>query len=249
VATDIEKIHRMIEGDQPRAALRHVEQTLASHPNRASLLDLKVSLELSLEDLDAARQTVDKFVAAHPDSPNALACKALLLAETDEVRPAAEALQRALARVELEMPERVYEAIGTVGAALLTAGHIVAAQAHLWLHAGIAPEDDRRAMQAIVGLNHYSGLPLLLRDRLIFRTWPEDVPWIDDSGNRRSPSSIAWDKVTAPSPRSCSIGHYWAVGWSTTAPWSPVCTRSPSSTCRSTTLSRPRPSPNSSTPI
>ena len=29
---EIEKIHRMIEGEQPRAALRHVEQTLATSP-------------------------------------------------------------------------------------------------------------------------------------------------------------------------------------------------------------------------
>ena len=46
---EIEKIHRMIEGEQPRAALRHVEQTLASHPGRASLLDLKATLEMSPE--------------------------------------------------------------------------------------------------------------------------------------------------------------------------------------------------------
>jgi hypothetical protein len=177
VASDIEKIHRMIEGDQPRAALRHVDQTLATHPNRASLLDLKAALELSLEDLDAARQTVDKFVAAHPDSPNALACKALLLAETKQARPAADALQRALAHVEVDMPERVYEAIGDVAAALLAAGHIVAGQAYLWLHAAIASTDDPRALRAIVGLNYYSGLPLLLRDRIHFRRWPENVPW------------------------------------------------------------------------
>src|SRR3954469_12605063 len=60
---EIEKIHRMIEGEQPRAALRHVEQTLASHPGRASLLDLKATLEMSLGDLEAARQTVKQFVA------------------------------------------------------------------------------------------------------------------------------------------------------------------------------------------
>ena len=48
---DIEKIHRMIEGDQPRAALRHAEQTLAKHPGRASVLDLKATLE-QLVDFD-----------------------------------------------------------------------------------------------------------------------------------------------------------------------------------------------------
>jgi tetratricopeptide (TPR) repeat protein len=181
VVGDIEKIHRMIEGDQPKAALRHVEQTLATHPKRASLLDLKASLELSLGDLDAARRTVDEFVAAHPDSPTAQACRALLLAETEDARGAVSALQRALALVERDMPQRVFEAIGAVGGALLEAGHILAAQAHLWLHAEIAPKGDTRAYEAIVGLNHYSGLPLLLRDQLRLRPWPEDAAWKNEA--------------------------------------------------------------------
>jgi hypothetical protein len=177
VVGDIEKIHRMIEGDQPRAALRHVEQTLASHPNRPSLVDLKASLELSLEDLDAAGRTVDEFVGKHPDSPTALACRALLLAETNQATAAAGTLQRALALVDREMPQRVFEAIGAVGGALLEAGHVVAAQAYLWLHAAIAPKDDTRAYEAIIGLNHYSGLPLLIRDPLRLRPWPASAPW------------------------------------------------------------------------
>jgi hypothetical protein len=177
VVADIEKIHRMIEGDQPRAALRHVEQTLAGHPKRASLLDLKASLELSLDEPDAARRTVDEFLAAHPESPTALACRALLLADSDQATAAAATLQRALALVEREIPQRVFEAIGAVGGALLEAGHVVAAQAYLWLHASMAPKEDTRAYEAIIGLNHYSGLPLLLRDQLRFRPWPEDAPW------------------------------------------------------------------------
>ena len=181
VVGEIEKIHRMIEGDQPRAALRHVEQTLAGHANRPSLLDLKASLELSLGELDSARKTIQQFVAAHPESPTANACQALWLADTGDAREAAAALQRALSLVERDMPQRVFEAIGAVGGALLGAGHILAAQAHLWLHASIAPKDDTRAYEALVGLNHYSGLPLLLRDQLAFHPWPEDVPWRDEA--------------------------------------------------------------------
>ena len=177
VVGEIEKIHRMIEGDQPRAALRHAEQTLATHDNGPSLLDLKASLELSLGEMDAARQTIGRFMAAHPDSPTANACQALLQADTQQARAAAASLQRALSLVERDMPQRVFEAIGAVGGALLAAGHVVAAQAHLWLHAAIAPQDDTRAYEAIVGLNHYSGLPLLLRDQLRLHDWPEDVPW------------------------------------------------------------------------
>ena len=177
---DIERIHRMIEGEQPRAALRHVEQALARHPGRASLLDLKATLEISLGELDAARATVEQFVAAHADSPTAHACRALLLAQSEDaeqVRAAAEEVQIALTLVERDMPQRLFEALGAVGSALLMAGHVLAAQAYLWLHAVIAPPDDVRARELLVGLNHYSGLPLLLRDQLRFRPWPADAVW------------------------------------------------------------------------
>ncbi|MEX2317699.1 MAG: tetratricopeptide repeat protein [Pirellulales bacterium] len=181
---DIEKIHRMIGGDQPRAALRHVEQSLARHPGRASLLDLKATLEISLDELDAARATVDEFVSTHADSPTAHACRALYLAQQENeasARAAAEALQRALALVDRDMPQRVFEALGAVGSALLMAGHIVAAQAYLWLHAVIAPADDVRARELLVGLNHYSGLPVLVRDQLRFRAWPEGAAWRNEA--------------------------------------------------------------------
>jgi hypothetical protein len=177
---DIERIHRMIEGEQPRAALRHVEQSLAKHPGRASLLDLKATLELALGELENAQATVEQFVSAHPDNATAHACRALLLAQSEneaDARAAAGELQQALALVERDMPQRVYEALGAVGSALLAAGHVVSAQAHLWLHAVIAPPDDMRARELLVELNHYSGLPLLLRDQLRFRPWPADAPW------------------------------------------------------------------------
>jgi hypothetical protein len=51
------------------------------------------------------------------------------------------------------------------------------AQAHLWLHAALAPADDVRSREVLAALNHYSGLPLLLRDQLRFRGWPSDAPW------------------------------------------------------------------------
>jgi hypothetical protein len=174
---EIERIHRMIEGEQPRAALRHVEQTLATHPGRASLLDLKASLELSLDQMDSAGQTVREFVKLHPESPTAYACEALLLAETGEARHSIASLQKALALVERDMPLRVYEAMGAVGAALLESGHVLAAQAHLWLHAALAPKEDTRSREVLAALHHYSGLPLLLRDQIMLRPAPQDAPW------------------------------------------------------------------------
>jgi len=174
---DIEKIHRMIEGDQPRAALRHAEQTLAKHPGRASVLDLKATLELALNETDAAQGTVAELLKADPQNPSAHACQAMLLATTEGGKAAVAPLQKALALIDRQMPQRVYEAIGVVGRALLGGGHIVAAQAHLWLHVALAPKDDPRALELLVSLNHYSGLPLLLRDNLRLRDWPADASW------------------------------------------------------------------------
>ncbi len=176
LAADIEKIHTMIEGDQPRAALRHVEQTLASNPGRESLLDLKASLELSLEQLDDAAATIEAFIQAAPKNPSAYAQKAVLLAAQKGGRAAVIPMQHALALIEGDMPRRVLEAIGSVGQALLVEGNIIAARAHLWLYQGIAGKDDTRALQLLVRLNQMAGLPLPLRDHLYMHECPEGHP-------------------------------------------------------------------------
>jgi tetratricopeptide (TPR) repeat protein len=195
---DIEKIHRMIEGDQPRAALRHAEQTLAKHPGRASLLDLKATLELSLGEADEAGKTIDELLRIDPQNPSAHACRAMLLASTEEGKLAVAPLQKALALIDREMPQRVFEAIGVVGRALLGGGHIVAAQAHLWLHVALAPRDDPRALELLVNLNHYSGLPLLLRDNLRLRDWPADVSWRAEAEQASRLADLGkWTEATA----------------------------------------------------
>lgn len=173
---EIEKIHRMIEGDQPRAALRHVQQTLAQNPDRASLLDLQAMLQISLGETDEAQQTVEKFLQVDSDSPSAHAHHAMLLAERQQVAEAVEALQSALDRVETNLPQRVLEAIGSVGHVLLLDGDVVAARAHLWLYEAIAGDNDHRALELLVRMNQVSGLPLLLRDRLALRGLPADHP-------------------------------------------------------------------------
>lgn len=178
---EIDKVHRMLEGDQPRAALAHLEQTLAKMPGRASLLDLKASIEMSLGDEQAALQTVQEYVRVDPQNPSAPAQAALLAASSagsegaDANATAREAvghLQNALELVDDAIPARVLQAIGAVGQALLSAGDLFAARAHLWLYQGVAGDEDTRAMELLMRLNQVSGLPLLLRDNLFLREAP-----------------------------------------------------------------------------
>jgi len=173
---EIEKIHQMMEGDQPRAALQHVEQTLAKHPGRESLLDLKAMLELSLDQLDAAAETIEALIESAPNNPAAHAQQAVLVASREGGRAAVVPLQQAMVLVGNDMPQRVLEAIGTVAQALLVEGNIIAARAHLWLYQGISGDEDTRALQLLVRLNQSAGLPLPLRDHLYMCQAPEGHP-------------------------------------------------------------------------
>ena len=170
---DIEKIQRMIEGDQPRAALQHASQTLAQHPGRSSLLDLKAKLELMLGELSDAEATVAEFIERDPKNSAAFAQQAVVQAASQGGRAGVLPLQHALTLVTDTMPRRVLEGIGAVGQALLIEGNIFAARAHLWLYQGIAGKQDTRALDLLMRLNQSAGLPLLLRDHLYMKPLPE----------------------------------------------------------------------------
>jgi len=177
LAPEIEKVHRWVSGDQPHAALKHVEALLVKQPERASLLELAATLELTLEEFDKAREVIDRYVAAHPKSPSALAQKAILLACTESGTKAVDALQDSLELLDEDMPLRVLEAIGAVGHALLSEGEIVAGRGHLLLYAAIAPEGNDQAIDLLLRMNLQAGLPLLLREHLLARSCPPDAPW------------------------------------------------------------------------
>jgi tetratricopeptide (TPR) repeat protein len=177
LASEIEKIDQLVKGDQPRAALSHVERLLAKDPTRASLLDIRAMLELSLEDWAAAEATVATYLKHHPQAPGAHAEAAILAASKEDCSAAIDKLQDAVELIERDMSERVFEAIGAVGHALLLAGDVVAARAHLHFFAGVSPKDDSRALELLLRLNLQGGLPLMLRDQLRLADAPAGAPY------------------------------------------------------------------------
>jgi len=179
LAADIEKVQKMVQGEQPHAALKHVEKLLSKQPQRASLLDLQASLQLSMHDFDAARNTIGDFLEAYPLSPTANAQAAILLAAVEGGRKAIGPLQNSLEQLDQEMPLRVLEAVGAVGQALLMQGELTAARSHLLLYAAIAPEGDNRALELLLRMNLQAGLPLLMRESWRLLDCPADVEWQD----------------------------------------------------------------------
>ncbi|TWT85313.1 hypothetical protein Pla123a_01200 [Posidoniimonas polymericola] len=220
---EIEKIHRMVEGDQPRAALQHVEASLKKYPGRPSLLDLKAMLELTLHKLEDAEQTVALLLEKDPKNPAAHAQQAILRCAKGDGAAGVEPLQRALVLIEDSMPRRVLEAIGAVGHTLLMEGNVVAARAHLWLYQGVAGREDTRALELLTRLNQVAGLPLLLRDHLYMRMAPDGHPGENDHNYAQAlaargqwgPASVMFDKLCGEYPDQASFHYNRALvhGW------------------------------------
>ncbi|MEC7695471.1 MAG: hypothetical protein VYA11_00080, partial [Planctomycetota bacterium] len=162
--SELEAIQKMLEGEQRLACLEHIDKLRQTHPDRACLLAIKTLLHHEMQQAEAFEETLQYFEEKHPQNPIAAAERAIQLAESEDARGAVVKLQQALAMVVEQMPIRVYEAIGMVGRALLAAGNVLAARAHLLLQASIGGSEDPRAMSLLAPLIRSPEVPLLLRD-------------------------------------------------------------------------------------
>lgn len=102
---DLEKVSRLIEGEQFRAALQLVDQLLAKQPGRACLWSYKTVLERASGNLASALAAADEFFSRFPDNPVALAERVIALALQDDPRAALPVLEQSLqASVDAKAP-------------------------------------------------------------------------------------------------------------------------------------------------
>ena len=174
---EMEKIQKMLDGEQHVACLDHIHSLETKYPERASLWGLQAMLEMQSGKTDEARTTLDKFLAKYPDNPVALAERAMLLAVTEGGRAAVGPLQDALSAINKSLPGRVFEAIGAVGHALLAQGELFAARAHFLLCANIGGVDDTRAMQFLMRFNSDPHVPLMFKEPPSMAAAPQGVAW------------------------------------------------------------------------
>ncbi len=160
LAGELEKISRMLEGDQPSACLEHIRGLLKKDPDRASLLGLQAMLENELEQFDLARATVDHLLKAHPENVNGLAERAIVLANSEGGAAAVDCLQSAMERLDQYIPLRFHSALLVASQVLLEEGRLLAARAHLLAAASVSPQEDRSATELLFGLYREPGVPL-----------------------------------------------------------------------------------------
>lgn len=174
--SELQKIDRMLEGEQYQACLNHVELMLKKTPDRACLLATRSLLLRATGQFEAAEQAVAEFLQRHPNNPVALADAAILAASRRDGREGMKLLQQALAATGDNMEIRVYVAMGEVAEALATEGNVLAVLPLLIVQIQMDPEDPR-PKELLAELQLSPNVPLLMKDQRRHPKAPTDAAW------------------------------------------------------------------------
>jgi len=177
LVSELEKIQRMLEGDQRAACLEHIESIESKYPDRACLLSIKSMLQAQLGQEEKAEATLGRFSEKYPDNPVALAERATLTATKEGGVAGVAVLQDALEKCDNQIPAQVYDAIGVVAQMLLTDHRLFAARAHLVLQLGMSNMQDEQALQLLLRLNATPSVPLLVKQDMVIAPPPDDAMW------------------------------------------------------------------------
>jgi hypothetical protein len=177
LTTELDKIQRMLDGEQRAACLEYIDSLQAKFPDRACLLSVKAMLEAQLGHQEKAEATLSAFRQKHPENPVALAEEATLAAETQGATRAVSLLQDALEKCVEEISPQVYDALGVVAGALLAEGHVIAARAHVALQIAMSAGKDQQPLQLLSRINNSPSVPLLAKQDLPMLLPPDDALW------------------------------------------------------------------------
>ncbi len=175
---ELDKIERMIEGDQRVACLEFLTKLEGKYRDRACLMAARSMLELSMEDRgEAAAASIDAFLKKHPENPVALGHLAVLRCRQGKPQEAIAPLLRAIGLSGNEMHPNVYRSITAVTLALLSMRYYHAARAVLALQASLTGGKDERVVRLYAEMQHDPDVPLLVKDEEELVPAPEGAPW------------------------------------------------------------------------
>lgn len=125
--SELEKIERMLDGEQFVACLQHIDQLEQKGQTRACLMAIKSELLRGTNQVDRSPGYVADFVARFPNNPVAWSEAAIVGSSSEGGQVAMSKLQRAIALCDGHIQGRVYDAALFVASILLHDGRWVAA--------------------------------------------------------------------------------------------------------------------------
>ena len=149
LASDLDRVIKMFAGDQRIACLAQVDKLINEGKDRAAFLAIKTRLHFELEQVEEAKEVVQRFFEKYPDNPIALSQSAILQSIDPEGPDGVDLLQRAFDICEGKIPSDVVDALGSVAQRLLADGKVIAARAHLMITTALNKVDENsRALVA-----------------------------------------------------------------------------------------------------
>lgn len=176
---ELQKIDRMIEGEQFTSCLQHIERLMEKEANRdrACLLAMKCIVLRGAKDGEGLKTTTADFLAKHPDNQIALAESAMLAVQEDP--PAGFALLlRAMRAAGGKIELQTYQAMGLMAAVMHHRGFPIPARGLATFMCEISPNDGR-TKQMLDSFSHNQTTPLPLRDDPFSFPPPEGAAWQD----------------------------------------------------------------------
>ena len=173
---ELEKIDRMIEGEQFLACIQHIDQIEQKGQYRACLMAIKSELLRVSNQFDRVPAYVADFVQRFPQNSMAWSESAMLAAVSEGGPSAMRKLQRAIAQCDGNIHSRVYEAAAVVANVLVEEGRWAAGRALLQFLATLDPQ-DRETMERLMHVNRSAEIPLLLKSDPAMMPCPPNVAW------------------------------------------------------------------------
>lgn len=164
VATEMEKIERLLANNQPRMALQGLEKLHEIHPDSQWVRTLLAVALLNEERGDEAKKLLAGLLKQHPEQPFANVLYALCALRTDGYPEAKKAVHRAFKHSTSAFPHHV----GTLTTALSehfeASASMMAARQYLVLSLKLADEDTRPdLLEALIELDGDVTVPYPLR--------------------------------------------------------------------------------------
>lgn len=173
---DLERLYRMIAGEQLQAARDRLDHLLKQYPGRNCLLALQVDLAASVDDMEQLEQAIHGFTEAAPTNPLAWSYQAMLAVPQGTFAVMA-TLEKGLISEHTDLPVLFAENLVKLARILAERRSIMPSLALLRLSYRYFQDDipDREELQYVI--ERSTTLPLMERFDWQLDPLPEKVTW------------------------------------------------------------------------
>ena len=140
ISDDMDRVYRLIENNQMRAALQQLEGVDKRHPRKEWVTTTRAMLLIETGETVAACELLKPWVASHPDSEFAACLYAAAQLGTEGYDPAKKSIQRAYQKGVKNFPALVSGLAAAVAAAMKARNQPLAERESLALALRFAPE-------------------------------------------------------------------------------------------------------------